>query len=143
MKPHGAAIAVSWEPLAVPLSPVAVVGVGAAGEALARRLMQYGDEALAQLRGAATPDAIVVLGSESHLPWADGVVYLGREVTAPSLLVPTHLAPDVPLPLLEAAVMRAVQGSPVAVLPGPDRLIVVGAARAVDRTTLQAWRAAR
>lgn len=143
MKSHGAAIAVSWQPREIPLHPVAVVGVGEAADALARRLLQYGNEALAQLRGASTPDALVVLGAESQLPWADGVVYLGREATAPSLLVPTQLVPDVPLALLEAVVLPTVQGSPVVVLPGVDRLIAVGAARAVDRAVLLAWVGAR
>jgi hypothetical protein len=85
----------------------------------------------------------VVLGPESELPWVDGVVYLGREAAAPGLLVPTHLSPDVPIALLEAAVLRSVQGSPVAVVPDARQLIDVGAARAIDRATLLAWVEAR
>ena len=137
------AIAVSWRPRETPLPPVAAVGVGAASVALARRLLECSADRLARLQGAATPDVLVVLGLEAELPWADGVVYLGREPAAPGLLVPTHLTPDVPVALLEAAVLRKVRGSPVAVVPVAGQLIDVGAARAIDRATLLAWAEAR
>ena len=46
-------------------------------------------------------------------------------------MIPTHLEPDVPLALLEAAVLLRVTGAPVAVIPDADRLIVVSAARPI------------
>jgi len=135
----GATVAVSWRPREPPLRPLAVVAVGAPARALARRLLSREGEELARLRGAATADALCVLGPEEHLPWADGVVYLGRDPAAPALLVPTHLETDVPLALLEAAVTRRVEGTPVAVVPAPEMLIAVGAARPLDRGALMAW----
>jgi hypothetical protein len=143
VSPDGALIAVTWHPRETPLPAVAAVAVGSHSQALARRLLEYTEERLAALRGAATADAIVVLGPEDHLPWADGVVYLGREPAAPGLLVPTHSTPDVPIALLEAAVLRRIDGPPVAVVPEAGRLIAVGAARPIDRAVLAAWIAGR
>ncbi|MCB9564908.1 MAG: hypothetical protein H6708_31365 [Kofleriaceae bacterium] len=46
---------------------------------------------------------LAVVGDAARLPWVDGVAYLGRDLAAPSLLVPTTLAPDAPPALVERA----------------------------------------
>ena len=65
----------------------AVVASGAVAKALGRRLVELDDAALRPLAAVAGNDLIVVLGEAAALPWADGVVYLGRDESAPDLLL--------------------------------------------------------
>jgi hypothetical protein len=127
---------VSWAPRDEPLAPRAVAAAGPAARTLARRLLAEPDEALGALRGVAGEDVLVLLGEAEALPWADGVLYLGRDPRAPGLLLPTALAPDVPPDLLERA-LTARHPAPLAVLP--PRIVPVGAARPVARARLAAW----
>jgi hypothetical protein len=133
-------IPLGWTPRDRPLDVRAVVASGAAARALGRRVAELDDEAMRSLTTVAGDDVFVVLGDASALPWIDGVTYLGRDETAPDLLLPTAMAPTIPAAVLEAAVRRRVpQLAPVAVLPAPARLIPCGAARAIDRGRLAAW----
>ncbi len=117
-----------------------MVASGAAAKALGRRLIELDDAALRSLAAVAGDDSIVVLGEAAALPWADGVVYLGRDETAPDLLLPTALSPTVPAAVLEAAIRKLVpKVAPIAVLPSPARLIPCGAARSMDRALLVTW----
>lgn len=135
-----ARIPVRWTPRSAPLPARAVVASGAAAKALGRRLAELGDESLRVLAAVAGDGLLVVLGDESALPWIDGVTYLGRDESAPDLLLPTALTPTVPAAVLEAAIRSLVpRSAPVAVLPSPPRLINCGAARAIDRDRLRAW----
>jgi hypothetical protein len=110
-------IPVTWQPRDVPLVPAAVAARGAVARRLARRLLDFGDDALANLRGAAGGEFLIVTGSEESLPWVDGVTYLGRDARAPSLLVPTTLEPAVPIALFERALTAKFPGmAPLAVL---------------------------
>jgi hypothetical protein len=130
----------SWSPRAQPLPALAVAGVGPVALALARRVLAAEDAALARWSGVAGPGVLVLLGDTGSLPWVDGVVYLGRDAAAPSLLLPCTLAPDVAPALLDRAlVARAPVGIPLAVLPRSGHLVPVGAARPVSRETLGAW----
>ena len=58
---------------------------------------------------------------------------LGRDPSAPSLLLPTALEPDVPLPLFERAVVALARGAtaPIVVLVDPPALVCAGAARPI------------
>ena len=139
---------VSWRAREPPLAPSAVFALGAAAAVLVRRLLARGDEGLAQLRGVASapgPHAsytqrfVLLLGDAALLPWADGAVYLGCDPAAPSLLVPTTLAPSVPVELLERALLVGHSGAlpPIAVLPAPHALLVpCGDARPLSRARL-------
>jgi hypothetical protein len=130
-----------WRPRSVPLSPVAVVAEGAVGRALVRRLLSGDAETLTRLQGAFLRDTLILLGAESDLPWVDGVLYLGRDPAAPSLLLPTNLEPSIPVTLLERALRQQAKelAPPLAVLPAQKTLIAVGAARTVVRETLERW----
>ncbi|WP_309894489.1 hypothetical protein [Archangium sp.] len=131
---------VAWNPRALPLPALAVAGVGPVALALARRALAVDDAALARWSGVAGPGVLVLLGDAESLPWVDGVLYLGRDPAAPSLLLPCTLAPDVAPALLDRAlVARAEAGTPLAVLPRSGHLVPVGAARPVSRETLGAW----
>jgi hypothetical protein len=136
-----ARIPVRWGPRAEPLEPLAVAGEGPVALALARRVLAEDDARLASWSGVAGPGVLVLLGPAASLPWVDGAVYLGRDATAPSLLLPCALAPGVACSMLERALLaRAGRvGTPVAVLPASGHLVSVSAARAVDRATLTAW----
>ncbi len=130
----------SWSPRTCPLPALAVAGVGPVALALARRVLGAEDAVLSRWSGVAGPGVLVLLGDTESLPWVEGVVYLGRDVAAPSLLLPCTLAPDVAPALLERAlVARAQVGTPLAVLPRPAHLVPVGAARPVSRDTVRAW----
>jgi hypothetical protein len=139
-----ARIPLGWTPRHPPLSARAVVASGAAARALGRRVAELHDDAMRTLTAVAGDDVLVVLGDSSALPWIDGVTYLGRDEAAPDLLLPTAVAPTIPVAVLETAVRRLVLwAAPVAVLPAPARLIPCGAARAIDRGRLAAWLEAR
>lgn len=114
--------------------------MGSVALALARRVLAASDAALAQWKGVAGEDVLVLLGDMDGLPWVEGVLYLGRDATAPALLLPCTLAPaEAPALLERALVARAGGQTPLAVLPGPSRLVPVGAARPLSRLTLGAW----
>lgn len=133
-------ISVAWRPRPAPLDPVGVAARGEAARALARRLLARDDEALARMSGAAAPGLLVVLGASADLPWVDGAVYLGKDASAPTLLLPTTREPSVPLPLVERAFARAAGAPPpLAVLLDPPLLTSLQAARPILRTTLQSW----
>jgi hypothetical protein len=108
---------------------------------LAARLLERDDEALGALRGVAGAGILAVLGEERHLPWTDGVIYLGRDASSPSLLLPTNREPLLPPPLLERAVLARLRNPhpPVAVLAAPPLLVATGPARSICREQLEAW----
>jgi hypothetical protein len=131
-------LALTWAPRAVPLDARAVAATGATAAALGARLAALDDDALAGLAAVAGAGVLIAIGPD--LPWCDGVVYLGSDPAAPSLLVPTARVPSVPAPLLERAVRARVAATgPIAVVPAPLRLVPCGAARAIDRARLAAW----
>jgi MoxR-vWA-beta-propeller ternary system domain bpX5 len=129
-----------WRPRRVPLKPVAVAAEGESARLLTR-LLERTDEELLRLRGIRAPSvpAVLLSGEGDDLPWADGVVYLGKDDLAPALLVPSLLEPRLPLALLERAILSrfASLGTPVAVLPGARlRLFPMGGARPLSRARL-------
>lgn len=130
-----------WRERAAPLPPRAAVGLGPVAAALLGRLRRATPDELRGVEGAASEGALVVLGEASLLPWVDGVVYLGRDPRAPSLLLPTAQEPTLHPALLEGAVARRVGGGfswSVAVLPSPPRLVVVESPRRLDPRALDA-----
>jgi hypothetical protein len=132
---------VEWQPRAIPLAAAAVVARGPCACRLARRVLEREDAALLRLTGVAAPRGLVMLGTPEDLPWVDGVTYLGVDNSAPSLLIPTALGPNVPLPLLERAVRRRYPslGALLALLPDTWQVIPLEAARSVARETLAQW----
>ena len=130
----------NWQTRPTPLPPVGVAARGAAAQALAARLLALADENLAQFDGVAGAGLLVITGDEARLPWADGVFYLGRDAAAPTLLLPTVWQPDVPLTLLERALLRQKAAvAPVAVLLNPPLLVSLATARPLARAALTAW----
>jgi hypothetical protein len=126
-----------------PLAPCAVAARGEVAARLARRLLACpdGDPVWGALRGVGAPDLLVLVGEAAALPWVDGVVYLGRDDAAPSLLMPTTLAPEVDVGLFERALKaRSIsRGAPLAVLVDPPALVALDDARTLARDALAAW----
>jgi MoxR-vWA-beta-propeller ternary system protein len=133
-------IPVTWQSRDHPLSAVAVTARGKAALALARRLLDLDVESLACLRGVAGEGFIMVIGEEESLPWVDGVIYLGRDPRAPSLLVPTTLEPSVPPALLERALAgRFPNMSPLVVFADAPLVVPLGSARPVAAASVSEW----
>jgi hypothetical protein len=134
-------VKVSFRPRVTPLAPLAAAARGPAAELLADRLRRRDDAALGRLAGVAGPGLLVVIGAEQDLPWVDGIVYLGKDPGAPSLLLPTTIEPDVPAPLFERAMIaQAGDGAPpLAVLIDPPAIVGTGAARPIRRAELSAF----
>ena len=132
---------IAWTPRETPLPPTAVAARGDAAKALVAALLKRD---LSKLRGVAEPiggrDIVIILGPEEALPWVPEAVFLGSELGAPSLLLPTTEAPPWPVALFERAVRRRTSERLVAVLAREDLLVPVAHARPLDRTLLEAWR---
>lgn len=106
---------------------------------LARRLLARDDENLAKLSGIAGDNILLIFGEAEALPWADGALYLGREAEASSLFLPTTLAPDAPVLLLERAwrARFAQLSLPLAVVPQWNLILPCGAAQSIARRELE------
>jgi hypothetical protein len=131
---------VRWEPRDCPLVPVAAAAHGEAAIALARRLLQQGDEHLCRLEGLAGKQLIVIHGDSDVLPWVNGILYLGVDPAAPSLLLPTNYRPSVPpVLLMQALAAKTDTRGLVALLPHPLLLVPMRSARPISRKTLEAW----
>lgn len=134
-------VAVGFRPRSTPLVPAAVAARGEAAVAVARRLLRRTDEDLAKLAGVAAPGLLLVVGAAEDLPWADGVLYLGRDPAAPSLLIPTTFEPDVPVALLERGLLQMHRrlAVPLALLLDPVAVVGVGSARPIVRGRIAAF----
>ena len=136
-------LSISFRPREAPLAPLAAAARGAVAIALAERVLGRDDASLAELSGVSSRALLILVGATGILPWVDGVLYLGRDRAAPSLLLPTALEPDVPAPLFERALLsRRDVAAPLAVLVDPMLLVPLAGARPIDRALLTAWLAA-
>ena len=129
---------VEWNARYVPLDVSGVAAQGATAARLARRLLSEDDSSLSGLKGVAGVRLLVVMGQAEKLPWVDGVVYLGRDPQAPSLLVLTNLSPALPIALVERALITRAY-APCALLFHPPSVVPLTAARSIDRAVLEAW----
>jgi hypothetical protein len=130
---------VTWQPRFTPLVPVGVAARGSSATRLAHRLLRDPDS-VSNYKAVAAPGLLVILGEEKSLPWADGVVYLGRDAQSPSLLFPTNLEPSVPAALLERSLATAHKYTgPIALLLDPPSIIKLTEARTIALTSLIKW----
>ncbi len=129
-----------WVERAVPLAAGAVVAEGSAASVLVRRLLA--EPALRPLRGVRATIAdgsfLVLLGSSGDLPWVDGVRYFGVDPEAPGLFLPTTLAPIPSAALLLRALGRLGLEPPLLLLAPGGGAVPLGAARPIERKTLEA-----
>ena len=133
-------IPVTWQLRDLPLVASAVSAYGAVALNLAQRLMDLDDEALSCLKGVSGAGLLMIVGDEASLPWVDGVVYLGRDSRAPSMLVPTTLEPSVPIALFERALATRYPGmQPLGVLADPRLVVSLCSARSIAGDALRNW----
>jgi hypothetical protein len=131
---------INWETRAQPLTPVGAGARGRSAIALGLRLLKYSDDELAQLKGVVGEETMVVLGATELLPWVDGIVYLGRNDSSSSLLLPTTYVPNVHVSLLENALLARHKGhAPLVVFLNPTAVVSVAKALPVQRNALQQW----
>ncbi len=149
-----------WLPADAPLTPCAVAAHGDAAVRLLDRVLTRAS--LEPLTGVIAGQWVVLLGPADALPWAEGVVYLGRHPDAPAVLFPTAIRPSLPIDLVARAIRLRAPGCdwPAAFLPGdvhgrftagadrsgvapspPDAVISLGDARPLGRAELTAARA--
>jgi hypothetical protein len=131
-------VAVRWTARPAPLPACAAWARGDAARRLAHRLLREDPQRLATLAGVAGDGLLLVLATETGLPWVDGIGYLGRCAEAPALLLPTQLSPSVPAALLERAILAQRHKAPVAVLPGLT-LVATDKARPIVPERLRTW----
>lgn len=129
-------IEVAFAQRAVPLPASAALYARSEVSRVVERLQAAGD----RLTGVATSELLVVLGPAEDLPWTPCVRYFGRDERAPRLLLSTAEAPELPLDLLERALLRGARGA------GPwlfdeRTMTVIGlsAARRLAPERLAAW----
>lgn len=120
--------------------PAAVVAFGDVAKDLARKLLASDDAKWPSLKGVATSDGIVLLGEAVSLPWVDGVSYLGSDERAPHLLLPTNREPNLPLDLLQQALIeRSPFPPPLALIETKNTVVSLAQARGLSRDLLRSW----
>jgi len=134
---------VTFTARAEPLATLAVAGLGEHRRTLAARLAESPDDVLRRMSGVATPEAVVVLGPASALPWFDGALYLGARG---GLLMPAWAEPDVHPALLEKALRKAMPQAPLGPLAllftrlaEPPLVVPLAAARPLSRERLHSF----
>jgi hypothetical protein len=127
-------------PCAIALAPVGFIAEGVVVAAVIARLKR-GGRGLAGVVGDGIVVVLAVDDDAERLPWVDGVRYIGREPTAPSLLLPTTRALNVPASWAAAAIATTV-APPLLVLE--DRIVPLSTARRLDGDDgVLAWLEAR
>ena len=131
---------IEWHFRQEPRVPAAVVAFGDVAKDLARKLLRSDDAKWPSLKGVATSDGIVLLGEAESLPWVDGVSYLGSDERAPHLLLPTNREPNVPLDLLQQALIeRSPFPPPLALIEARNIVVSLAQARELHRDVLSSW----
>ena len=83
-------------------------------------------------------DGIILLGEAASLPWVDGVSYLGSDERAPHLLLPTNREPNVPLDLLQQALIERSSFPPtLALIETRNTVVSLALARELSRDVLR------
>lgn len=112
-----------WRHETEPPEPVAVIGIGGAARRLFAALRTVAPKQREALKATANQDVLVVSGAANTLPWASGVLYAAPRAEVPSLWLPTTERPDIALDLLERALRRRYDQSPLLLLREPAQVI--------------------
>jgi hypothetical protein len=123
--------------------PLSAIGAAVPRAKVALLLARRRDRLMGSdlLHAACSRDTLILLGPPDALPWAPGIVYLGRDPGAPRLLLPTAAEPTVPVQLLERALFARFPDarSPAALLLSPIRLVEAHAPERLDLDALERW----
>jgi len=120
------------------LKPTIVLAQGDTACRLLAKCLKFSDERLSLYEGLSSGN-IVLIKSDQDLPWIKGVLYLGREFSAPNLYIPTHLNSSIPLPLVEKALVKKIGAGPIAALPSFNLLLPLNNLLTLNRHTANAW----
>jgi MoxR-vWA-beta-propeller ternary system domain bpX5 len=117
------------------LQPSALVVFGVSMIRLKDRLLLLDDEKLSNLQGVFAENLMFITGEPEKLPWIDGGIYLGKDVNAPSIFLPTNLRPTIPIDLFEKALLsKFAAQKPFAVIE--NQIIPIGKMRPISRRIL-------
>ena len=129
---------INWQNRFDALEPTALVAFDETAIRLAKKLLSFADERLGLLQGVWAENLLFVAGRAENLPWVDGVIYLGKDAAAPSILLPTTVRPNVPIDLFERALRNQFSDKlPFAVVE--NRIIPVGGMGLIVRKVLVNW----
>jgi hypothetical protein len=129
---HEPPIAIDWHKRDLPLTPLAAMVPRNEVEALLKRDLATG------LRALCVGDTLIVFGKTDDLPWCHGVRYFGRDALAPTLLLPTHSAPTIPVELFERCIRRRYSFSgPLLIDRQARRVVGLTAERPLTKAALQ------
>lgn len=130
---------IEWQNRAVSLDPCAVIAFDEAAVNVAEKLLRFDDESLEAFQGTSAKSLIFISGRGDDLPWADGVVYLGRDARASaSFLLPTTVEPKVSIDLFKLILENKFRHLlPCVVLP--KKIIPFGTAKKLSRAALERW----
>ncbi|NVD71840.1 hypothetical protein D0T25_13265 [Duganella sp. BJB488] len=126
----------AWTAREAALAPQGLVSTGAATPRLLAALARREPAELARLSAVATRSLLIVLGANELLPWIDGVRYCAPEPAAPQLWLPTHLAPGLPMDLLQSNLVARAGRSPVLLWNEPELLLPLDQAMALTPALL-------
>jgi MoxR-vWA-beta-propeller ternary system domain bpX5 len=117
------------------LQPSALIAFGDSAIRLRKKLLSFDDEKLSNLQGVFADNLLFVAGETDNLPWIDGGIYLGKDVNAPSIFLPTNLRPTIPIDLFEKALLsKFAAQKPFAVIE--NQIIPIGKMRPISRRIL-------
>lgn len=129
---------INWQNRLDPLEATALVATRDAAIRLARKLLSFDDEKLNLLHGVSANDLLLIAGKAEHLPWVNGVIYLGKDSLAPSILLPTTVRPNIPIDLFEVTLLNQFPDQlPFAAIE--NRIVQTGQMRPITRKILQDW----
>lgn len=127
-----------WERRHEALAPAGLVTAGAVTRRLLAQLKPASDEALQRLTVVATRDLMVLLGATGDLPWIDGARYCAPAPGAPTLWLPTTVAPALPPDLLRQSAVQRVGERAVLLWNEPEQFLPLHQPRSLTPELL-AW----
>lgn len=129
---------IRWTGNLIPLAPEMVVAEGTTARDLLKKVIDFENRRFALFEGLSAGD-IVFIKSDDELPWIKGVSYLGRHASAPNLYLPTHTTANVPIQLLERALVKKAGSSPIAILPEHNLLVPLSKLLRLNRAVISDW----
>lgn len=126
----------AWQPRATALAPAGLVAPAPLMPALLALLRYREAKPLAALSVVTTRDVLVLLGASDALPWLDGARYCAPDPHASRLWTPTHLAPALPIDLVQTSLVDRAGSSPVLLWHAPELLLPLAGARSLTPSLL-------
>ncbi len=130
-------LSLTWTHREPPLQPEGVFAYGPAVNSLVQRLLRFDDSILQSLKGIGSKEFIVIIGPEEKLPWVKGLIYLGRDIKTPGILLPTLRKPTTDGLLVAEALAEKGMKKPAFLVDAPSCCGSVAEAQPISRRHLQ------